>query len=87
MKTKLLLAALAGAGLIASFPAAAQDKLTVWWAKGFYKGEDDAFLEAVKKFEAAYIALYMNPEAFRQVMKDPSSFERVLRRFLPKDPK
>ena len=54
MKTKLLLAALAGAGLIASFPAAAQDKLTVWWAKGFYKGEDDAFLEAVKKFEAKY---------------------------------
>lgn len=40
-----------------------------------------------EKFEAAYIALYMNPEAFRQVMKDPSSFERVLRRFLPKDPK
>lgn len=54
MKTKLLLAALAGAGLIASGQAAAQEKLTVWWAKGFYKGEDDAFLEAVKQFEAKY---------------------------------
>ena len=55
MKTKLLLAAaLAGAGLIASGPAAAQETLTVWWAKGFYKGEDDAFLAAVKKFEAKY---------------------------------
>ena len=54
MKTKLLLAALAGAGLIASGQAAAQERLTVWWAKGFYKGEDDAFLEAVKKFEAKY---------------------------------
>lgn len=40
-----------------------------------------------EKFETAYIALYMNPEAFRQVMKDPSSFERVLKRFLPKEPK
>ena len=29
----------------------AQEKLTVWWVKGFYKSEDDALLEAVKKFE------------------------------------
>ena len=27
-------------------------RLTVWWSKGFYKSEDDALLEAIKKFEA-----------------------------------
>src|SRR4030088_3415222 len=33
--------------------AIAQDKkITVWWGKGFYKSEDDALLEAIKKFEA-----------------------------------
>jgi multiple sugar transport system substrate-binding protein len=32
--------------------AMAQEKLTVWWVKGFYKSEDDAFFEAVKKYEA-----------------------------------
>ena len=26
--------------------------ITVWWAKGFYKSEDDALFEAIKKFEA-----------------------------------
>src|SRR5262245_21525810 len=29
----------------------AQEKLTVWWVKGFYKSEDDALFEAVRKFE------------------------------------
>ena len=42
MKLKMLMAALFAAGLVASGPAAAQEKLTVWWAKGYYKGEDDA---------------------------------------------
>lgn len=32
--------------------ASAQEKLTVWWVKGFYKSEDDALLEAIRKFEA-----------------------------------
>jgi multiple sugar transport system substrate-binding protein len=32
-------------------PALAQEKLTVWWVKGFYKSEDDALLEAIRKFE------------------------------------
>ena len=32
--------------------AAAQEKLTVWWAKGYYKAEDDALFAAIKKFEA-----------------------------------
>jgi multiple sugar transport system substrate-binding protein len=36
----------------AAAPAAAQEKITVWWSKGFYKSEDDALLAAVKKFEA-----------------------------------
>ena len=29
----------------------AQEKLTVWWVKGFYKAEDDALFAAIKKFE------------------------------------
>src|SRR5258706_1395166 len=41
------------AGLFqAAAPAMAQEKITVWWVKGFYKSEDDALLEAIKKFEA-----------------------------------
>lgn len=31
--------------------ASAQEKLTVWWVKGFYKSEDDALFAAIKKFE------------------------------------
>src|SRR5215475_13365962 len=31
--------------------ALAQQTLTIWWAKGFYKSEDDALLAAIKKFE------------------------------------
>ena len=34
-----------------SAPALAQEKLTVWWVKGFYKSEDDALFAAIKKFE------------------------------------
>ncbi|MEP6836913.1 MAG: ABC transporter substrate-binding protein [Bradyrhizobium sp.] len=46
--------ALAAAGLLyAAAPAFAQQKtITVWWVKGFYKSEDDALNEAIKKFEA-----------------------------------
>lgn len=44
-------AALVGAGLLAGGPALAQEKLTVWWVKGFYKAEDDALFAAIKKFE------------------------------------
>lgn len=51
MKTWIA-AAIAAAGFAAALPAAAQDKLTVWWVKGFYKAEDDALFEAIKKFEA-----------------------------------
>ena len=35
-----------------AIPAQAQEKLSVWWVKGFYKSEDDALYEAIRKFEA-----------------------------------
>ncbi len=47
----ILAAAMVAAGLIASGQAAAQEKLTVWWVKGFYKAEDDALFAAIKKYE------------------------------------
>ena len=44
---------LAAVGLItAAAPVRAEDKITVWWGKGFYKSEDDALLATIKKFEA-----------------------------------
>jgi multiple sugar transport system substrate-binding protein len=53
MKLKTLLAtAMFAAGLVTAGQAAAQERLTVWWQKGFYKAEDDALFAAIKKFEA-----------------------------------
>ncbi|MEO8024249.1 ABC transporter substrate-binding protein, partial [Polaromonas sp.] len=53
MKLKTMLAtAMVAAGLVTAGQAAAQETLTVWWAKGFYKAEDDALFAAIKKFEA-----------------------------------
>ncbi len=48
----LALAAALAAGMLYAGAATAQDKLTVWWGKGFYKSEDDALFAAIKKFEA-----------------------------------
>ena len=54
---------------LAAGPALAQEKLTVWWAKGFYKAEDDALYAAIRKFEAKYpkikidLSLYAPQEA------------------------
>jgi multiple sugar transport system substrate-binding protein len=42
----------AAALLFAAGPAAAQNTITVWWSKGFYRSEDDALIAAIKKFEA-----------------------------------
>ncbi len=45
----------AGLGLgatLAAGGATAQERLTVWWNKGFYKSEDDALLNAIRQFEA-----------------------------------
>src|SRR6202007_2410378 len=48
-----LAAVLAALGMLcAALPAAAQEKLTVWWVKGFYPSEDAALYEAIKKYEA-----------------------------------
>lgn len=33
-------------------PGFAQEKLAVWWVKGFYKAEDEALFAAIRKFEA-----------------------------------
>src|SRR5262245_44669203 len=45
--------ALAALGaLCVAAPVAAQEKVVVWWVKGFYPSEDAALFEAIKKFEA-----------------------------------
>src|SRR5262245_60300105 len=49
---RFIAGALAAGLLLAALPALAQEKLTVWWVKGFYKSEDDALYAAIKKFEA-----------------------------------
>src|SRR5258708_7562364 len=48
---RFLLGAVAACALLAAAPATAQEKITVFWNKGFYKAEDDALFAAVKKFE------------------------------------
>ncbi len=53
MKLKMIaIAGMAVAGLLAGAQASAQEKLTVWWVKGFYKAEDDALFAAIRKYEA-----------------------------------
>jgi multiple sugar transport system substrate-binding protein len=53
MRLKTILAtAMVATGLISAGNALAQEKLTVWWVKGFYKAEDDALFDVIKKFEA-----------------------------------
>lgn len=55
MKIKTLLtAAMVAAGLVSAGQALAQEKLTVWWVKGFYKAEDDALFAAIRKYEAKH---------------------------------
>jgi multiple sugar transport system substrate-binding protein len=41
----------AACGIVFSGAATAQEKITVWWVKGFYKSEDAALFAAIKKFE------------------------------------
>src|SRR5215470_14924975 len=38
--------------LAATSVHAQEKQVSVWWAKGYYKSEDDALYEAIKKFEA-----------------------------------
>jgi multiple sugar transport system substrate-binding protein len=53
MTTMSRIASTVVAGCLAAFgaQALAQEKLTVWWVKGFYKSEDDALFDAIRKFE------------------------------------
>ncbi|WP_395703608.1 ABC transporter substrate-binding protein [Aquabacterium sp.] len=51
LKRTTWLACALASSLLAAGPALAQEKLTVWWVKGFYKAEDDALFAAIKKFE------------------------------------
>ena len=53
MKTvaKLAVALFAASSFVVSTQAIAQEKLTVWWVRGFYKSEDDALFAAIKKYE------------------------------------
>jgi multiple sugar transport system substrate-binding protein len=51
-KIALSIALVAVGIFYATAPAAAQEKITVWWSKGFYKSEDDALIAAIRKFEA-----------------------------------
>lgn len=55
MKFRLLAtAACAAAALMSGVPAQAQEKLNVWWVKGFYPAEDQALFDAIKKYEAKH---------------------------------
>ena len=51
---KMIAGVIAGFALAFAGQASAQEKLTVWWVKGFYKAEDDALFAAIKKFEAKH---------------------------------
>ena len=70
-----VVSAMAGAAMASmAVPAMAQDKLTVWWVKGFYKAEDDALFAAIKKFEEKFnakvnIDLYDNNEVIEQKLQ------------------
>ncbi|MCX7321037.1 MAG: ABC transporter substrate-binding protein [Hyphomicrobiales bacterium] len=50
--TRAFVFAAAASGLLLSTaPASAQQSITVWFSKGFYKSEDESLLAAIKKFE------------------------------------
>ena len=49
--SKLFAGIVAACAMAFAGHALAQETLTVWWVKGFYKSEDDALFAAIKKFE------------------------------------
>lgn len=51
MRRLLAAAAALAIGLLAA-PGFAQDKLAVWWVKGFYQAQEAALLAAIARFEA-----------------------------------
>ena len=36
---------------LSAVPGIAQDKLSIWWVKGFYKSEDEALYAAIRRYE------------------------------------
>src|ERR1700681_2818789 len=48
---KFIAGIVAGCAIAFGGEALAQETLTVWWVKGFYKSEDDALFAAIKKLE------------------------------------
>ncbi len=48
---RLLAGAVAVVALMTAGAATAQERLNVLWVKGFYKAEDDALFEAIRKYE------------------------------------
>ena len=51
---RLILTALISAGLVGAVSLSHAETLTIWWEKGYYKSEDDALFDAIKKFETKY---------------------------------
>ncbi len=51
---KILVGAMMAAGILVAGHASAQEKLTVWWVKGFYPAEDQALFDAIKKYETKH---------------------------------
>jgi len=51
---KILVGAMMDAGILVAGHASAQEKLTVWWVKGFYPAEDQALFDAIKKYETKH---------------------------------
>ncbi len=50
---KRLLAGVAALAVgLSAVPGLAQEKLTIWWTKGFYRAEDEALAAAIRRFEA-----------------------------------
>jgi multiple sugar transport system substrate-binding protein len=47
----VLIGGIAALFLVTTGPAKAQEPLNVFWVKGFYKSEDDALFEVIRKFE------------------------------------
>jgi len=69
--------ALVALGIFAA-PVAAQEKLNVWFTKGFYKAEDDALDEVVKKFEAKTgVKVELSRYAVQDIIPKTSSNETV----------
>jgi multiple sugar transport system substrate-binding protein len=74
MKFKLLATTvLMTTALLAGGQAVAQEKLTVWWVKGYYKAEDDALFSVIKKFEEKHKGVKVELSQYSQIDVIPKS--------------